>query len=91
VLVLIPCGYTTEDILLQIPRTTFPAVFGSLPAVRDGMVWALDASAYFSRPGPRVVRGAEILAKILHPEIFGPPEPEEAVPVDRNEIRFSGS
>lgn len=91
VLVLIPCGYTTKDILLQVERTEFPAVLGRLPAVRDGRIWALDASAYFSRPGPRVVKGAEILAKILHPDIFGYPEPDESVPLDRNKLRISGS
>lgn len=37
-----------------------------LPAVREGAVWVLDGPAYFNRPGPRIVRGAEILAQVLH-------------------------
>jgi iron complex transport system substrate-binding protein len=49
--------------------------------VRDEQVWATDASAYFSRPGPRVVEGAEILARILHPEVLGPPTDQQAVRV----------
>jgi iron complex transport system substrate-binding protein len=36
--------------------------------VRDGAVYVVDGSAYFSRPGPRVVDSLEILAGILHPE-----------------------
>ena len=41
-----------------------------LPAVRVGEVYAVDGSAYFSRPGPRLVDSLEILAEILHPELF---------------------
>jgi iron complex transport system substrate-binding protein len=33
-------------------------------------IWALDANAYFSRPGPRVVDGVELLASVLHPDAF---------------------
>jgi iron complex transport system substrate-binding protein len=40
------------------------------PAVRDGRVFAIDGSQYFSRPGPRVVDSLEITAEILHPELF---------------------
>jgi iron complex transport system substrate-binding protein len=49
--------------------------------VRAGAVWAVDATSYFSRPGPRVVDGAEILARILHPEVFGEPASHQAVRV----------
>ncbi len=84
VLVLIPCGYYIKDIVRQIPQTVFPASWRDLPAVKNRNVWALDASAYFSRPAPRVVDGAEILAKILHPEIFGEPTAEEAIRVEIN-------
>jgi len=44
----------------------------------NGEAWAVDATSYFSRPGTRVVDGAEILAKIFHPHIFGPPSELEA-------------
>jgi iron complex transport system substrate-binding protein len=47
----------------------------------------VDATSYFSRPGPRVVDGAEILARILHPEIFGQPEEAEAVRVPTELLR----
>jgi len=91
VMVLIPCGYSTEAILAQLGNTVFPAEIESLPAVRNGEVWAVDASAYFSRPGPRVVDGVEILAKIFHPEMFGEPESREAVKVSAGSLRTSGS
>jgi len=79
IIVLTPCGFYVADILRQLPQTNFPPQWFDLPAVRNRQVWAVDASAYFSRPAPRVVAGAEILAKILHPKIFGSPESSEAV------------
>lgn len=89
VLVLVPCGYYTEDILRQIPSTTFPESFRTIPAIKNEQVWALDATSYFSRPAPRVVDGAEILAKIVHPEIFGAPSDKEAVRVSRDLMKFA--
>jgi iron complex transport system substrate-binding protein len=79
--VLIPCGYYKEDILRQLPNANLPAGWDDLPAVKSGEVWATDATSYFSRPGPRVVDGVEILARILHPEIFGAPTDDQAVRV----------
>ena len=81
VIVLIPCGYYQADILRQLPRTRLPAGWNDLPAVKDGEVWATDATSYFSRPGPRVVDGVEILARIFHPEVFGAPDDSQAVRV----------
>src|SRR5260370_28819243 len=81
VIVLIPCGYYKEDILRQLPSANLPTGWEDLPAVRNGQVWSPDASSYFSRPGPRIVDGVEILARILHPEVFGPPTDHQAVRV----------
>ncbi len=81
VVVLIPCGYYKEDTLRALGSARLPEGWTGLPAVRSGEVWAVDATSYFSRPGPRVVEGAEILARILHPEIFGPPDERDAVRV----------
>ena len=44
--------------------------FDSLPAARQGQIYLVDASAYFTRPGPRIVDSLEILAGILHPKEF---------------------
>ncbi len=81
VIVLIPCGYYKEDILRQLPSANLPEGWNDLPAVKSGEVWATDATSYFSRPGPRVVDGVEILAKILHPNIFGAPTSDDAARV----------
>jgi iron complex transport system substrate-binding protein len=42
-----------------------------LTAVRNQRVFAVDANAYFARPGPRVIDGTELLAHLIHPEEFG--------------------
>ena len=44
--------------------------YGELEAVRRGQVFAVDGSAYFSRPGPRIVDGIELLAEIFDPDTF---------------------
>lgn len=82
IIVLVPCGYYKEDVLRALPEARLPEGWHDLPAVRSGQVWTLDATSYFSRPGPRVIDGAEILARILHPEVFGLPDEKEAVRVD---------
>jgi iron complex transport system substrate-binding protein len=81
VVVLAPCGYYQQDILRALAGARLPRGWHELPAVRAGEVWAVDATSYFSRPGPRVARGAEILARLLHPELFGEPAEAEAVRV----------
>ena len=88
VIVMIPCGYYTSDILRQMKNTFFPSKWREIPAIVNGEVWALDASSYFSRPAPRVIDGIEILAKIFHPRTFGEPTDAEAVRVPRDLIRF---
>jgi len=80
-IVLAPCGYYKEDTLRALASARFPRGWRELPAVREGRVWAVDATSYFSRPGPRVVEGAEILSRIIHPELFGDPADEEAARV----------
>src|SRR3989440_6993833 len=81
VIVLAPCGYYKEDILRALESARLPRGWHSLPAVRARRVWAVDATSYFSRPGPRVVEGAEILSRIIHPDAFGEPVETEAVRV----------
>jgi iron complex transport system substrate-binding protein len=73
VLVIMPCGFNLEQTMKQVwsvfGRQTHSPFF-ELPAVRDGRVYAVDANSFFARPGPRVVEGAELLAHIIHPELF---------------------
>ncbi|GBC85943.1 Vitamin B12-binding protein [bacterium HR11] len=62
---LVPCGYRLEAVLEEIRRLSPPAGWSRLRAVRRRAVWAADASAYFSRPGPRFVHGVEVLMEAL--------------------------
>ncbi|MDQ0382117.1 ABC transporter substrate-binding protein [Amycolatopsis thermophila] len=66
VLLLLPCGLPPERTEAELGVLTGRPGWADLPAVRTGRVWILDGPAYFNRPGPRVVRGAEILAHVLH-------------------------
>ncbi len=69
-LLLMPCGFhlaETVDAWTRLPR---PPDYDELLAVRRERIFALDGSAYFSRPGPRVVDGIELLAEILDPDAF---------------------
>jgi iron complex transport system substrate-binding protein len=75
VLVFMPCGFDTARTVEEARALADRPGWSDLPAVREGRVWAVDANSYFSRPGPRLVEGVEILARILHPEVF-PEAPE---------------
>ncbi len=68
VLVLLPCGFDAERAVAESARLRADPRWGRLRAVRAGRVFAVDGSAYFSRPGPRVVDGIELLASIFHPD-----------------------
>lgn len=70
--VLLPCGYGLEEVIREARALwTIPA-WRSLRAVERGAVWAVDASAWFSRPGPRVVEGIEALARIVADPLAAP-------------------
>ncbi|MDP8949887.1 MAG: cobalamin-binding protein [Actinomycetota bacterium] len=81
VLVLMPCGFDAGRTVEE-ARRVLPGLPGwnDLSAVEAGRVWAVDANSYFSRPAPRLVEGVEILAHILHPEVF-PEAPHPAAAV----------
>jgi iron complex transport system substrate-binding protein len=78
VIILAPCGFHVDEVEREAMRVAFFPGWDSLPAVKAGEVWAVDASSYYSRPGPRLVDGIELMARILHPEIFGSPDPRAA-------------
>jgi hypothetical protein len=58
---------------------SFPEPWHAIPAVRNGRVYALEASSYFSRPGPRLATGIEALAKLFQPAIEVSREAETAI------------
>jgi iron complex transport system substrate-binding protein len=70
VLIIMPCGFNLEKVVEQAPQLFNYPSWSDLPAVREGRVYAVDASSYFARPGPRVVEGTELLAHLIHPELF---------------------
>jgi iron complex transport system substrate-binding protein len=76
VVIVMPCGYDAE-----IAHREAEMHRDELNAVGAGEVVAVDAASYFSRPGPRIVDGLELLAHILHPEQF-PEAPAEALTVE---------
>jgi iron complex transport system substrate-binding protein len=69
-LLLMPCGFHLAETQAAWERTRRPPGYEELAAVRRGRVFALDGSAYFSRPGPRVIDGIELLAEIFDPDAF---------------------
>ncbi|MGW6871853.1 cobalamin-binding protein [Streptomyces xanthophaeus] len=73
VVLVLPCGFPPERTLRERDLLTSLPGWDELPAVRAGQVWVLDGPAYFNRPGPRVVRGAEVLAHVLHGVRAGEP------------------
>jgi iron complex transport system substrate-binding protein len=78
VVLVAPCGYdlaraaTEARSLLAEPAWAWLA---------GRAVWALDANAYLSRPGPRLVDGVELMARVFHPALFGAPDPARAARV----------
>ncbi len=70
VIVLMPCGFNLERTVQEAKALESNQVWRKLRAVGEGQVFAVNGSAYFNRPGPRIVEGLEIMAEILHPEFF---------------------
>ena len=89
IIVLALCGYDIDrtrrdyETLRQFPD------FDLLPASHRDQIYLVDASAYFARPGPRIVDSLEILAGIFHPEEF--PEFASRGPDDLRVVRISAS
>jgi iron complex transport system substrate-binding protein len=79
VIVLACCGYRVERTLRDLPILRGYPGWVDLPAVRSERVYAVNGSAYISRPGPRVVDSLEILAEVLHPEMFAGCFPDREV------------
>ncbi len=78
VVVVMPCGY---DAARAREEALVPGHARQLAALGAERIVAVDASAYFSRPGPRLIDGLELLGHILHPEVL-PLAPEEALALD---------
>jgi len=72
IIVMMPCGFDVKrtiseynSVLAENPD------WNELKAVKENNVYAVDANSYFSKPSLRTITGIEILAKIIHPDVFG--------------------
>ena len=79
VILLMPCGFDLDRAREDIPTLTSLRGWDSLPAVQQGRAYVLDASAYTSRLGPRVITRLEIMAELIHPQLFSGMVPEGSV------------
>jgi iron complex transport system substrate-binding protein len=68
------CGYTSERAKQDLPILARIPGWYDLPCAQSGRIYVSDGSAYFSRPGPRLVDSLEILAHALHPGIHPLPD-----------------
>ena len=76
VIVVTPCGFDAKRGLQEVHLLASREGWEALPAAQRQHVYVVDASSYFSRSGPRLVDGLEIMAEILHPELFSGMVPE---------------
>ena len=70
VFVVMPCGFNLEKVVQECKSFRPIRAGRSLAAVRNDRVYAVDANAYYARPGPRVIEGTELLAHLIHPSEF---------------------
>jgi len=69
-IILMPCGFDIHRTLREAKTLETNNKWKSLQAVQNNEVYAVDAGAYFSKPGPRTITGLDVLAKIIDPEGF---------------------
>jgi iron complex transport system substrate-binding protein len=80
----VPCGYYAEQAAAETVR------HGERLAPLSARVVAVDAAAYFSRPGPRLVDGIELLGHLLHPDLVPAPPSRRSIEVDVGRAALSG-
>jgi len=71
-IVVMPCGFDRARTRRELAPLEAESGWQGLRAVRSGRVYAVDGNAFFNRPGPRLVESVEILAELLHPDVFAP-------------------
>ncbi len=70
IIVLSPCGFDLDGVLKEVHVLASYSGWERIHAFQSLNIYAVNASAFFSRPGPRVVDGLELLAHIIHPRMF---------------------
>ena len=76
IIIMMQCGFDVKRCLEDIPIMSAKDGWATLPAVKNNRVYVVDAGAYTSRSGPRLVTGLEIMAEMIHPELFSGLIPE---------------
>jgi len=72
IIVMMPCGFDVKRTVSEYNNVlTNNPDWHELKAVKEKNVYAVDANSYFSKPSLRTITGIEILAKIIHPDVFG--------------------
>jgi iron complex transport system substrate-binding protein len=79
IIVLMPCGFDVPRTLQEAGVLERLEGWHDLPAVKAGKVFAVNGHAFFSRPGPRLVDGLELLAHLIHPKIFPTQPPPDVL------------
>ena len=70
IIIIMPCGYNLAQTKQDAQALTKHEDWQKLPAVQNNRVYITDGNSYFNRPGPRLVDSLEIMAEIIHPELF---------------------
>lgn len=65
IVLVMPCGYHADEVERELKTVPLPREWHELRAVRNGSVFVTDASSHFSRPGPRIVDGIEVMVQIF--------------------------
>jgi iron complex transport system substrate-binding protein len=86
IIVLSPCGYDLKGVKAESHVLASYLDWDKIPAYKNSRIYAVNASAYFSRPGPRVVDGLELLAHVIHPELFPASPPKDSM--ERLDLAF---
>ncbi len=70
IILVMPCGFDLERTRAEVNALIKQPHWNDLQAVKNGKVFMIDGNSYFNRPGPRLVDSLEILAELLHPDLF---------------------
>jgi len=72
IIVMMPCGFDVKRTVSEYNNVLAEnTAWSELKAVKENNVYAVDANSYFSKPSLRTIIGIEVLAKIIHPDVFG--------------------
>jgi iron complex transport system substrate-binding protein len=76
VLIVAPCGFNLQRSMIEARRLLELPGYRDLPAVANGRAFVIDGNSYLNRSGPRIIDSLEILAHLIRPDLFPPPDGE---------------